>query len=89
MLRKRSIRRSRSAHPADAACVTLVQTHHAIIERVVRQYARWHADRDELQQEILAQLWRALPSFAGRATLSTWVYRVALNITSVAQLYDR
>ena len=74
------------AHPiapqpsTDDAFVALVQTHHAIIARVVRYYAHEHADRDDLRQDILGQLWRAFPSFAGRAKLSTWVYRVALNV---------
>jgi RNA polymerase sigma-70 factor, ECF subfamily len=74
------------AHPTapqqstEDAFVALVQTHHAIIARVVRYYAHEHADRDDLRQDILGQLWRAFPSFAGRAKLSTWVYRVALNV---------
>ena len=30
-------------------------------------------------QEILLQVWRSLPQFQGRASASTWFYRVALN----------
>jgi RNA polymerase sigma factor (sigma-70 family) len=65
---------------ADAAFVSLVQSHNRIITRVVRYYAHEDADRDDLRQEILGQLWRAFPTFAGRARLSTWVYRLALNV---------
>jgi RNA polymerase sigma-70 factor, ECF subfamily len=65
---------------ADAAFLALVSSHHAIIAKVVRHYAYEDADRDDLRQEILGQLWRAFPSFSGRARLSTWVYRVALNV---------
>ncbi len=51
----------------------------AALWRIARTYADDEADRDDLHQEILFQLWRSLPSFEGRATLGTWVYRVALN----------
>jgi RNA polymerase sigma-70 factor, ECF subfamily len=49
------------------------------IWRIARTYADDDADRDDLHQEILFQLWRSLPSYRGRAALGTWVYRVALN----------
>lgn len=34
---------------------------------------------EDLLQEILLQVWRSLPSFAGNSQLSTWCYRVAIN----------
>ena len=47
--------------------------------------ARVHeADRSlqqDLLQEIHLALWRSLPSFAGRCSLRTWVYRVAHNVS--------
>jgi RNA polymerase sigma-70 factor (ECF subfamily) len=42
-------------------------------------YARDDEARKDLYQEIMFQLWRSLPSFAGASTIDTWVYRVALN----------
>jgi RNA polymerase sigma-70 factor (ECF subfamily) len=36
------------------------------------------AEREDLLQEILVQIWLALPRFEGNAKLSTWAYRVAL-----------
>jgi len=43
--------------------------------------ARTYADdsAEDLLQEILLQVWRALPSFAGNSACSTWCYRVAIN----------
>lgn len=49
---------------------------------IARSSARG-AEAEDLYQEILLQLWRSLPSFEGRASLATWVYRVALN-TAIA-----
>ena len=42
-------------------------------------YARDVEARKDLYQEIMFQLWRSLPSFAGASSIDTWVYRVALN----------
>lgn len=49
------------------------------LRRIARTYAEDEADREDLHQEILFQLWRSLPSYRGQAGLGTWVYRVALN----------
>ena len=42
-------------------------------------YAYTIADKEDLFQEIVIQLWRSYPKFKGDARLSTWMYRVALN----------
>jgi RNA polymerase sigma-70 factor (ECF subfamily) len=47
--------------------------------KVARAYTRTTEDRQDLVQEILLQVWRSLPQFQGRASVSTWFYRVALN----------
>lgn len=36
-------------------------------------------ESDDLLQEILLQVWRALPGFEGRSSLGTWCYRIAIN----------
>jgi RNA polymerase sigma factor (sigma-70 family) len=60
---------------------TLLHEHRRIVFKVAALYSRSTADRDDLMQEISAQLWR---SFAGydeaRAKFSTWMYRIALNV---------
>ncbi len=47
--------------------------------KVARAYTLTTEDRQDLAQEILLQVWRSLPQFQGRASASTWSYRVALN----------
>jgi RNA polymerase sigma-70 factor (ECF subfamily) len=65
----------------------------ALFERVAADYAApiarlaaaHEADpsqRQDLLQEIHLALWRSLPSFAGRCSLRTWVYRVAHNVAA-------
>jgi RNA polymerase sigma-70 factor (ECF subfamily) len=47
--------------------------------KVARAYTLTTEDCQDLAQEILLQVWRSLPQFQGRASASTWIYRVALN----------
>jgi RNA polymerase sigma-70 factor (ECF subfamily) len=36
-------------------------------------------DRNDLFQEIVAQLWKSFPTFREESKFTTWMYRVALN----------
>lgn len=53
--------------------------HAGAILKVARAYTLTAEDCQDLVQEILLQVWRSLPQFQGRASASTWLYRVALN----------
>lgn len=37
---------------------------------------------EDLAQETLVELWRRLPTYAGRASLSTWAFRFCQNVLS-------
>ena len=58
---------------------TMMDDHGAAIRRLCKGYERSPALQEELEQEVLLNLWRALPSFRGDASLRTWMYRVAHN----------
>lgn len=51
-----------------------------IIHKVCRMYCDDEEHRKDLFQEILIQLWKSFPSYRGDAKVSTWMYRVALNV---------
>jgi RNA polymerase sigma-70 factor (ECF subfamily) len=38
------------------------------------------ADADDLAQEVFLRIWKGLPQFRGEAKLSTWIYRITLNL---------
>lgn len=58
----------------------LIERHRNIVFKVAHTYC-WSADdRADLAQDILAQLWRAYPSYDATRPFSTWMYRVALNV---------
>ncbi|MGO1540540.1 MAG: RNA polymerase sigma factor [Luteimonas sp.] len=60
------------------AFTAMLQDNQAALERLARRYAGPDDWRD-LVQDMHLQLWRSFGAFDGRAQLSTWVYRVALN----------
>jgi len=60
--------------------LTLVGRHHGIVLKIAHSYQRNPADREDLAQEILAQLWRSFPRYDRERSFSTWMYRVALNV---------
>ena len=47
--------------------------------RLVSRYVDNPSDAEDVTQEIFCELHRSIGSFRGDSTLSTWVYRVALN----------
>ena len=38
-----------------------------------------HEDTDDVLQNTFLKAWKSLPTFQGKAKLSTWLYRVAIN----------
>lgn len=58
----------------------IVVQHAPALTRLCAGYELVPAQREELLQEILLALWRALPSYRGDASLRTWMYRVAHNV---------
>lgn len=56
----------------------VIRDNRARLARIARQYAGPN-DWQDLLQEITVALWKGLPGFAARSSLSTWVFRVALN----------
>lgn len=59
---------------------SLLRQHRGIVLKVAASYCRDRDDRDELAQEIAAQLWRAFPRYDPGRRFSTWMYRIALNV---------
>ncbi|ANE52312.1 RNA polymerase sigma factor [Flavisolibacter tropicus] len=56
-----------------------IRENELLIYKVCRIYAYTDADRQDLFQEIVIQLWKAFPKFKGQSKFSTWLYRVAIN----------
>ena len=68
--------------------VRQVQTNQGIIQKICRLYGQTQPDREDPFQEIVVQLWKAVPKFRGESKFSTWMYRVALN-TAISDFRKR
>jgi RNA polymerase sigma-70 factor (ECF subfamily) len=58
----------------------LLERHRGIVLKVAGSYAANPDDRADLAQDIAAQLWRAWPSYEPQRPVTTWMYRIALNV---------
>lgn len=59
--------------------VDILNNHRGLIYKVCNLYCDDAEDRKDLFQEIVIQVWKSLDSFRDESSLSTWMYRVALN----------
>lgn len=58
----------------------IVKEHKGILFKVARTYCKEEAERQDLVQEILVQVWQSLHRYKQGYKLTTWLYRVALNV---------
>ncbi|MEN8138590.1 MAG: RNA polymerase sigma factor [Bacteroidota bacterium] len=63
----------------EAEFLQLTHKHQGIIHKICYLYCKSKADKDDMYQEIILQLWKSYSSFKSKSAFSTWMYRVALN----------
>jgi len=49
------------------------------ITRICRYYNANTEDQKDMNQEILVNIWNSLDRFRGESSISTWIYRIAVN----------
>lgn len=49
------------------------------IRRICRYYCPNAEDQKDMYQEVLVNIWKSLDKFRGDSTISTWIYRIAVN----------
>lgn len=69
-----------TAPPIAERFIAELEAHRKILYKVAAMYCANPADRQDLMQEMVVQLWRSFPRFDARSRFSTWMYRVALNV---------
>src|SRR5512143_1777413 len=57
----------------------LVETHSTRIYRLALKILNDPQDAEDVLQETFIKALRSLPSFEGRSSFSTWLYRIAMN----------
>ncbi len=58
----------------------IIEKNKGIIYKVANSYCKDSDDRKDVVQEIVIQLWRSFKRFDHSSKLSTWIYRIALNV---------
>jgi len=66
--------------PSQESFLALLDEHKKILYKVAGSYSRTPEDRQDLEQEIVAQLWRSFGRYDESHKFSTWMYRIALNV---------
>jgi RNA polymerase sigma factor (sigma-70 family) len=69
----------RSRADLEASFATLLQAHERPLGRLAASYVRTPGEREDLLQDILLAIWRALPRFRGECSERTFVFRIAHN----------
>lgn len=70
-----------------ALFLSVIQSHKGIIYKVALSYCQDLEERKDLMQDILVELWKSFDSYSDEFKYSTWIYRIALNVS--ISLYRR
>lgn len=60
--------------------IQLIEQNKALIIKIVKAYCPDTNEQEDLSQEIILQLIKAYPKFDHKVKISTWMYRIALNV---------
>lgn len=58
-----------------------IESYKALIIKVASMYCHDAESRKDLVQDIVVQLWRSYSKYDDTYALSTWTYRIALNVS--------
>jgi RNA polymerase sigma-70 factor (ECF subfamily) len=61
--------------------IEVLEKNIGIVLKISGIYARTAQDREDLVNDITLELWRSFGRFRGDSKISTWIYRVALNVS--------
>jgi RNA polymerase sigma factor (sigma-70 family) len=61
--------------------LSVIESNKGIIYKVANSYCWDEENRKDLIQEIIVQLWLAFDKYDKNYKLSTWMYRIALNVS--------
>ena len=67
----------------------LVQTYGRRVSALVLRMLGNKAEAEDLTQEVFVQVFKAIGTFRGESKLSTWIYRIAVNLCKNRSKYLR
>jgi RNA polymerase sigma-70 factor (ECF subfamily) len=63
----------------EAAFTLLIDQHHAALRRTARGFVSTNASAEEVVQDTWVAVLDGLPSFQGRSSIKTWIFRILIN----------
>ena len=61
--------------------LAIIEANKGIVYKIANSYCRNEENRKDLIQEIILQLWLSFPKYDEQYKLTTWMYRIALNVS--------
>ncbi len=61
--------------------LNILEKNIGIILKISRVYTKIEQDKEDLINDIILELWKSFKNFNGDSKISTWIYRVALNVS--------
>ena len=80
---------ARAREGDEQAFAGLVERHHRPVFGLILRTLGNRARAEELTQEVFLRVYRGLKYFRGQARLSTWIYRIAVNLCSEERAVQR
>src|SRR5438128_1740298 len=59
----------------------IVERHRRSIYQLCYRFVGNHEDASDLTQEVFLRVYRGLKKFRGHSSLSTWLYRIGVNVS--------
>lgn len=66
---------------SEQEAILLIRQHKGMLIRICNTWCRQEADREDLFQEIVYQVLKSYHRYDAQYRFSTWLYRVALNVS--------
>ena len=60
--------------------LTALEKNQQKLLRICSVYANDDEDKKDLFQESLTNIWQSMPAFESKSSLSTWMFRITLNV---------
>lgn len=71
----------KSSNLQETHFIEYLESYKKLITKVARIYCFDAEARKDLIQDIILQLWRSFPNYDNTYSISTWTYRIAINVS--------
>ena len=61
--------------------IVMIEKRKGLIYKIADAYSRSYEDQEDLVQEIILQLWSSFGNYDPKFKITTWIYRIALNVS--------